>query len=662
MLTVSLLNPHHRKAGRPLLLALACAAAFPVAAEQVMVVTAPVSNPGHLVTSTQTPRQPVPASDGADLLKTIPGFSILRSGGSNGDPVLRGMFGSRLTILTEGATTQGGCGSRMDTPTAYITPKSYDTLTVIKGPQSVTHGPMASAGTLLFEREPELFSQPGIKGSANLLQGANGRSDQNVNTVFGNSTGYIRLDGNRSVSDDYRDGDGMGVNQLAGTVQLDGIDFDFEKVARLTPEENDNVLAVAKRVRELLKASGSKKLISLTTYHVGADPAECQSAQVTENCSFTESSRSSHHGEVLPLLTKGKDVFDFFNVMAYDAGPDFKYDVAMANYARAVGDKRKIILGQTINSQWGPAGRFVESRQNNVDRAGWQAEHGYGGFFIWTLGANNQQQPLAQQVDYFNEMKERADLMSGQSANEDVTAPTAPTGLKVMESNNAITLVWQPAADSVGVKGYSILHNGVPVGSSTDTRWTDNNIEPGGVIYRYTVKAFDAAGNLSDASNAVDVKTGPAPEAVTVAPDAPAGLSLISAGKAELSIQWRSVAGAVKYKVLRNGMQVATVAGTRFDDSGLKAATAYSYTVVAENAKGQTSLASAALKVKTQASAVKPAPAPQPSSSEAWKTGVNYKTGDIVTYKGKQYRCLQGHPSMAHWTPAETMALWQVVR
>ncbi|WP_313654416.1 carbohydrate-binding protein [Pantoea sp.] len=454
----------------------------------------------------------------------------------------------------------------------------------------------------------------------------------------------------------------MGVNQLAGTVQLDGIDFDFEKVARLTPEENDNVLAVAKRVRELLKASGSKKLISLTTYHVGADPAECQSAQVTENCSFTESSRSSHHGEVLPLLTKGKDVFDFFNVMAYDAGPDFKYDVAMANYARAVGDKRKIILGQTINSQWGPAGRFVESRQNNVDRAGWQAEHGYGGFFIWTLGANNQQQPLAQQVDYFNEMKERADLMSGQSANEDVTAPTAPTGLKVMESNNAITLVWQPAADSVGVKGYSILRNGVPVGSSTDTRWTDNNIEPGGVIYRYTVKAFDAAGNLSDASNAVDVKTGPAPEAVTVAPDAPAGLSLISAGKAELSIQWRSVAGAVKYKVLRNGMQVATVAGTRFDDSGLKAATAYSYTVVAENAKGQTSLASAALKVKTQASAVKPAPAPQPSSSEAWKTGVNYKTGDIVIYKGKQYRCLQGHPSMAHWTPAETMALWQVVR
>nr|WP_159466066.1 TonB-dependent copper receptor [Scandinavium goeteborgense] len=203
-----------RITSRPLLLALCCAAAFSANAEQVMTVTAPDHEPGILVTSTQTPRQPVPASDGADLLKTIPGFAVVRSGGSNGDPVLRGMFGSRLNILVEGASTQGGCGSRMDTPTAYITPKSYDTLTVIKGPQSVTHGAMAPAGTLLFERQPELFSQPGIKGSVDLLQGGNGRSDQNLNTTFGNTSGYVRLDGNRSVADDYRDGDGNRVPSM----------------------------------------------------------------------------------------------------------------------------------------------------------------------------------------------------------------------------------------------------------------------------------------------------------------------------------------------------------------------------------------------------------------------------------------------------------------
>lgn len=203
-----------RISSRPLLLALCCATAFSATAEDVMTVTAPEKNPSILTTSTQTPRQPIPASDGADLLKTIPGFSVLRSGGSNGDPVLRGMFGSRLNILTDGASTQGGCGSRMDTPTAYITPKSYDTLTVLKGPQSVTHGPMASAGTLLFERQPEQFSESGIKGSVDLLQGKNGRSDQNVNTTFGNASGYVRLDGNRSVANDYRDGDGNRVPSM----------------------------------------------------------------------------------------------------------------------------------------------------------------------------------------------------------------------------------------------------------------------------------------------------------------------------------------------------------------------------------------------------------------------------------------------------------------
>src|SRR5690606_12486646 len=62
-------------------------------------------------TSPKLPRQPVPASDGADYLKTIPGFSAIRNGGSNGDPVLRGMFGSRLNLLTNDGAMPGACPS-----------------------------------------------------------------------------------------------------------------------------------------------------------------------------------------------------------------------------------------------------------------------------------------------------------------------------------------------------------------------------------------------------------------------------------------------------------------------------------------------------------------------------------------------------------------------
>ncbi len=50
-------------------------------------------SPIKVVTDPRIPRQPVPASDAADYLKTIPGFSAVRSGGVNSDTVFRGMFG-----------------------------------------------------------------------------------------------------------------------------------------------------------------------------------------------------------------------------------------------------------------------------------------------------------------------------------------------------------------------------------------------------------------------------------------------------------------------------------------------------------------------------------------------------------------------------------------
>ena len=42
------------------------------------------------------PIQPIPATDGADYLQSIPGFSSIKSGGTNGDVTFRGMFGSRI--------------------------------------------------------------------------------------------------------------------------------------------------------------------------------------------------------------------------------------------------------------------------------------------------------------------------------------------------------------------------------------------------------------------------------------------------------------------------------------------------------------------------------------------------------------------------------------
>lgn len=153
-------------------------------------------------------RQPIPASDGADYLKTIPGFSAVRGGGSNSDPVLRGMFGSRLKLLTDGGEMLGACPSRMDAPSSYIAPQNYDQLTVIKGPQTVAWGPGSSAGTVLFERLPESFDEPGSRLDATLVGGSNTRRDLQLDGALGSRDGYLRLSGNRSRSGDYRDGNG----------------------------------------------------------------------------------------------------------------------------------------------------------------------------------------------------------------------------------------------------------------------------------------------------------------------------------------------------------------------------------------------------------------------------------------------------------------------
>ncbi|MFC3606487.1 TonB-dependent copper receptor [Stutzerimonas tarimensis] len=167
--------------------------------------------PVTVETNPKTPRQPVPASDGADYLKTIPGFSAVRNGGVNGDPAFRGMFGSRIRLLNNGGEMLGACPSRMDSPSSYISPETYDRLTVIKGPQTVLWGPGASAATVRFDREPERFEKPEWRLDTTLLAGSNGRFDRRIDVAAGAEQGYARLLANSSQSDDYRDGDNQTV-------------------------------------------------------------------------------------------------------------------------------------------------------------------------------------------------------------------------------------------------------------------------------------------------------------------------------------------------------------------------------------------------------------------------------------------------------------------
>jgi hypothetical protein len=103
------------------------------------------------------------------------------------------------------------------------------------------------------------------------------------------------------------------------------------------------------------------------------------------------------------------------------------------------------------------------------------------------------------------------------SGTADTQAPTAPTSLAAASvTATGATLSWKAATDNVGVASYE-LYNGSSLFASglggTSAALTSLYC---GSSYSFTLKARDAAGNLSPASNAVTVKTSACPSAATL--------------------------------------------------------------------------------------------------------------------------------------------------
>ena len=179
-------------------------------------------SPLTIVTDPRKPRQPIPAADGGGYLKSIPGFSVVRKGGIGGDPMMRGMGGSRMVMQMDGMSMAGGCPNRMDPTATYAFPETYSRIIVNKGPQSVRYG-ASIAGSVIFERETERFEKPGVRGNISLMGASNHRFDEIVDVTAGGKEGYARFIQTRNYSQDYKDGDGNRIHSGYGRHSLSGI-------------------------------------------------------------------------------------------------------------------------------------------------------------------------------------------------------------------------------------------------------------------------------------------------------------------------------------------------------------------------------------------------------------------------------------------------------
>src|SRR5499426_1427415 len=194
----------------------------------------------------------------------------------------------------------------------------------------------------------------------------------------------------------------------------------------------------------------------------------------------------------------------------------------------------------------------------------------------------------------------------------DPTPPTAPTSLTVAsKTSTTVSLSWTASTDNVGVTGYRIFDGATQVGTSATTSFTATGLAPSSP-HTYTVRAVDAAMNVSDPSNSVTVTTDP-PIIDATPPSAPANLTVASKTSTTVSLSWTASTdnvGVTGYRIFDGATQVGTSATTSFTATGLAPSSPHTYTARAVDAAMNVSNASNSVMVTTDPSVDNMPPSP----------------------------------------------------
>lgn len=193
----------------------------------------------------------------------------------------------------------------------------------------------------------------------------------------------------------------------------------------------------------------------------------------------------------------------------------------------------------------------------------------------------------------------------------DTQKPTPPIIWAQATATNQVKLTWSGATDNKGVTSYEVYR---AIGSGGYTRvatdegspYYDNDVSSG-YTYKYYLRAKDAAGNVSDASNTVTVST----NGDTTRPAAPQNLRLTLLSNTEVKLNWDSstdnkgISGYKIYRALESDSYswISSTTSTAFNNSGLTQYRNYRYYVRAYDAAGNESDASEVHTIYTSTSA-----------------------------------------------------------
>lgn len=215
-----------------------------------------------------------------------------------------------------------------------------------------------------------------------------------------------------------------------------------------------------------------------------------------------------------------------------------------------------------------------------------------------TVGTQNRIMVKGSNHIFFDVSNANFTITAGSS---DTIAPSAPTSLAASGTTQTTTnLAWTAATDNVGVTGYDVYQGATLLGTVATTTYNVTGLTAS-TAYTFSVKAKDAAGNISAASNVVNVTT-LAPVADTTAPTAPTSLTASGTTQTTTNLSWTASTdniGVTGYDVYQGTTLLGTVATTTYNVTGLTAATAYTFSVKAKDAAGNISAASNSVNVTT---------------------------------------------------------------
>ena len=194
----------------------------------------------------------------------------------------------------------------------------------------------------------------------------------------------------------------------------------------------------------------------------------------------------------------------------------------------------------------------------------------------------------------------------------DTEAPDAPTAVRTADvTETTAHVAWEAALDNVATTGYNAYVNGEKVNTElvTATEYDLTGLTPA-TDYSVEIEAVDAAGNVSEKSEAATFTTAKAVD--TEAPSVPTDVKASDVTKTGATVTWTASTdneGVAGYNVYVNGAQVndTLVATTEYVLTGLTEGTEYTVEVDAVDTNNNVS-AKAAVTFTTAKTPVTPEP------------------------------------------------------